>query len=77
MSDAVMEDFIRMTDSFDYEDTVSAISILADKLKKTFSKETKTMSKEQKAINSLFARADSLHLCSDGTKWTREELYER
>ena len=77
MSDAVMEDFMRMTDSFDYEDTVSAISILAEKLKKTFSKETKAMSKEQKAINSLFARADSLHLCSDGTKWTREELYER
>ncbi|MBR6062175.1 MAG: hypothetical protein IKP67_08885 [Spirochaetales bacterium] len=77
MSDVTMSDFIKMTNDFDYEQTVSAISILADKLKNAFVKEKQELSKEQKAINSLFARADSLHLCSDGTKWTREELYER
>ena len=47
MSDVTMSDFIKMTDDFDYEQTVSAISILADKLKNAFVKDKQELSKEQ------------------------------
>ena len=86
MSDAMMTDFMRITDSFSGEELVSAISILSEKLKKMFansekkaniSKEEQKLSKEEQTLRELFAHADSLHLRSDGTKWTREELYER
>ena len=77
MSDAVMEDFMRMTDSFDYEDTVSAISILKNKLKSQYKNKDKHISKKEKLLKEIFARADALHLSSNGEKWTREELYER
>lgn len=33
--------------------------------------------KEKEALNKLFALADSMHLTSNGQRWTREELYER
>ncbi len=79
MSDAMMSDFMRITDSFSGEELVSAISILSEKLKKMFanSEEKANISKEEQTLRELFAHADSLHLRSDGTKWTREELYER
>ncbi len=35
------------------------------------------ISKEEQALKEIFARADELHLSSNGEKWTREELYER
>ena len=41
-------------------------------------KEEKTkLSKEKEALDKLFALADSMHLTSNGQRWTREELYER
>jgi len=81
MSDAMMDDFIKMADSFSGEELVSAISILSEKLKKVFVNENdgkdKDLEKRKKALKKLFARADALHLNSHGAKWTREELYER
>ena len=77
MSDVTMSDFIKMTDDFDYEQTVAAISILKHKLKSEHKDKEKHISKKEKLLKEIFARADALHLSSNGEKWTREELYER
>ena len=69
MSDAMMADFNRITDSFSGEELVSAISILTEKLKKVFVKdeiEKKKNSREEMAIRSFFARADAEHFSSKG-----------
>ena len=71
MSDALMADFNRITDSFSGEELISGISILTEKLKKLFVKdesaENKT-SKEEMAIQAFFARADAEHISSNGIK---------
>ena len=79
MSDAMMADFNRITDSFSGEELVSAISILTEKLKKLFAgtEEKPKVSKEEEALQNLLALSETLNLRSDGTKWTREEMYER
>nr|MBP3283717.1 hypothetical protein [Treponema sp.] len=80
MSDAMMADFNRITDSFSGEELVSAISILTEKLKKVFVKdeiEKKKNSREEMAIQSFFARADAEHFSSNGVRWTREEMNGR
>ena len=67
-----------MADSMTYDEVLAAISLLLERLKKPFTKEEKgKSSKEEEALNAIFARADALHLNSNGEKWTREELYER
>ena len=79
MSDAMMADFNRITDSFSGEELVSAISILTEKLKKLFAgtEDQPKVSEEEAALQAIFARADAEHASSNGEKWTREELYER
>ncbi|MBP5448783.1 MAG: hypothetical protein J6Y01_01575 [Spirochaetales bacterium] len=78
MSDITMAELNVIADSMTQEEIKSAMKIFRKKLKKTISKDKKKrMSKREKALNDLFDHARTLHLCSDGTKWTREELYER
>lgn len=59
-----------------------AISLLAEKLKTSFSTDLKENTKSKSAVQytnlkKAFALSDSLHLNSHGKKITREELYER
>ena len=77
MSDAMMMNLTNMADSMSYDEVISAISLLLERLKKPFEKKEEKLTKEQKILQELFAHADSLHLSSNGEKWTREELYER
>lgn len=78
MSDAMTADLTAMADAMTYDEVISAISLLLERLKKPFIKEEENKpSKEEEALNAIFARADALHLNSNGKKWTREELYER
>ncbi len=78
MSDAMTANLTAMADSMTYDEVLAAISLLLERLKKPFTKEEKgKSSKEEEAIHKLFVLSDSMHLHSDGTKWTREELYER
>ena len=80
MSEAVLADFNRIADSLSGEELVSAISILTEKLKKLFVKDESAERKNSKALaafHELCAHADSLHLNSNGVKWTREEMNER
>ena len=50
-----------------------------EKLKKLFAgtEEKPKVSKEEEALQNLLALSETLNLRSDGTKWTREERYER
>ena len=79
MSDAVMQELVNIADSMTQDELRSAVSIFRDRLKKTFGKQNrkKRLTKQEKAAQKLWQLANTLHLCSDGTKWTREELYER
>ena len=60
-----------------YDEVIQAISVLLERLKKPFERKEEKLTKEQKILQKLFAHADSLHLSSNGEKWTREDLYER
>ena len=74
MSDAMMADFNRITDSFSGEELVSAISILTEKLKKVFVKdeiEKKKNSREEMAIQSFFVFVYADHLSSYCVRLTR------
>ena len=84
MSDAAKADWAARTEALSVEDALFVISLLAEKLKKQFSatvsaakEEKPAVSKEREAIDAIFARADALHLSTNGEKWTREELYDR
>ncbi|MBQ3798943.1 MAG: hypothetical protein II837_01495 [Treponema sp.] len=77
MSDVMTANLTAMADSMTYDEVLAAISLLLERLKKPFTKEEKGKSSKEEALNAIFARADALHLNSNGEKWTREELYER
>ena len=72
MSDAMMNDFIKMTDTFSSEELVSAISILTEKLKKIFIKE-KEVSLEKSLLQD---RAEILSQINDGTLKTYSTMEE-
>lgn len=59
-----------------YSEQLQLLSKLCD-LVKTGTEEKKEPSKKMQAYQRLLALNEELHLKSDGTKWTREELYER
>lgn len=59
-----------------YSEQLQLLSKLCD-LVKTGTEEKKEPSKKMQAFQRILALNEELHLKSDGTKWTREELYER
>lgn len=59
-----------------YSEQLQLLSKLCDMVK-TGTEEKKAPSKKMQAYQRLLKMNEELHLCSDGTKFTREELHER
>lgn len=80
--DTKIAELSQQIDTFSYDEIVSAISLLAEKLKNSFSnnsiKDSQIENDEQYInLKKAFALSNSMHLNSHGKKISREELYER
>ena len=73
MSDAMVANFSKMADNLSYDETISVISMLLEKLKKSFVKKTEP---QPAFLEDLFAIADkNPELHRSNGKWSRDELY--
>ena len=73
MSETMIADFTKMASMLSYEDTLSVISLLLEKLKNL---QPKNSDSTPAFLDELFAMADKdsdLHKSEE--KWSRDELY--
>lgn len=71
-----LSSILNMLPKLIYSEQLQLLSKLCDMVK-TGTEEKKAPSKKMQAYQRLLKMNEELHLCSDGTKFTREELYER
>ncbi len=71
-----LSSILNMLPKLIYSEQLQLLSKLCDMVK-TGTEEKKAPSKKMQAYQRLLKMNEELHLCSDGTKFTREELHER
>ena len=75
MTEAMMADFVARADALSFEETISVIAMLAEKMRRQFA--IVNNSHDTPAfVDEMFAIADSdPELHKSETKWTRDELH--
>lgn len=71
-----LDSILNMLPKLIYSEQLQVLSKLCDMVK-SGTEEKKAPSKKMQAFQKILALNEELHLCSDGTGWTREELHER